>query len=322
MSTTFSGLSKTLRWTLMCGAVVLALGTHAQRLLAQPSAVPSELLSDDERIAFCTQMHRASTPQERSAVTASMRDTLTPRAKGQGVALPSWLLEGRPASEGGSIPGLSCDSGAPRPRVQAAAPAPVPASVPATAREVPERKPPLPRELATREPVPHVPAPATQEPPTRPMPVREQTVANVPGVSGAPRPTLANDDAPVRNTVPGDIPVAHDNHGVAYVTGGVGQDEVAAFRGLASGYNMRATFTTGSGEYLSGVVVQVSRSDGTVVFNATSDGPYLYARLPQGHYRLIASLDGAQRSRDLYVPARGGVKLTLIWPLLHANSLN
>jgi hypothetical protein len=313
MSTTFSGLSKTLRWTLMCGAVVLALGTHAQRLLAQPSSVPSELLSDDERIAFCTQMHRASTPQERSAVTASMRDTLTPRAKGQGVALPSWLLEGRPANEGGSIPGLSCDSGAPRPRVQAAAPVPAPAS----AREVPERKPPLPRELAAREPLPH--APATQEPPTRPIPVREQTVANVPRV---PTPPLAADDAPVRNTVPSDIPVAHDNHGVAYVTGGVGQDEVAAFRGLASGYNMRATFTTGSGEYLSGVAVQVSRSDGTVVFNATSDGPYLYARLPQGHYRLIASLDGAQRSRDLYVPARGGVKLTLIWPLLHANSLN
>ena len=320
MSTTFSGLSKTLRWTLMCGAAVLAFGTHAQRLLAQPSAVPSELLSDDERVAFCTQMRRASTPQERSAVTASMRDTLTPRAKGQGVALPSWLIEGRPASEGGSIPGLSCEPGTPRPHVQAAAPAPAPVPAPATAREVPEHKAPLPRELATREPVPHVPAPATQEPATRPMPVREQTVANVPGVPA--RPTLPDDDAPVRNAVPSDIPVAHDDHGVAYVTGGVGQDEVAAFRGLASGYNMRATFTTGSGEYLSGVAVQVARSDGTVVFNATSDGPYLYARLPQGHYRLIASLDGAQRSRDLYVPARGGVKLTLIWPLLHANSLN
>jgi hypothetical protein len=320
MSTTFSGLSKTFRWTLMCGAAVLAFGTHAQRLLAQPSAVPSELLSDDERIAFCTQMHRASTPQERSAVTASMRDTLTPRAKGQGVALPSWLIEGRPASESGSIPGLSCEPGAPRPHVQAAAPTPAPAPAPATVNaQVPERKPPLPRELATREPPPHVPAPATQEPPTRPMPVREPTMVNVPA---APRPTPTDDDAPVRNAVPNDIPAAHDDHGVAYVTGGVGQDEVAAFRGLASSYNMRATFTTGSGEYLSGVAVQVARSDGTVVFNATSDGPYLYARLPQGHYRLVASLDGAQRSRDLYVPARGGVKLNLVWPLPHANSVN
>jgi hypothetical protein len=85
---------------------------------------------------------------------------------------------------------------------------------------------------------------------------------------------------------------------------------------------MRATFTTGSGEYLSGVAVQVARSDGTVVFNATSDGPYLYARLPQGHYRLTASLDGAQRSRDLYVPARGGVRFTLVWPKLSTGTSN
>jgi len=255
-----------------------------------------------------------------------MRDTLTPRAKGQGVALPAWLVEGKPASEGASIPGLSCDSGASRPRAQAAATVPAapasasPSPSPSRAREVPEHKPPLPRELATREPLPH--APAMQEPPTRSIPVREQTVANVPAMHAPALSADSADDAPVRNAAPGDIPVAHDNHGVAYVTGGVGQDEVAAFRGLASDYNMRATFTTGSGEYLSGVAVQVAKSDGTVIFNATSDGPYLFARLPQGHYRLIANLDGAQRSRDLYVPAKGGVKLTLIWPLLHANAVN
>jgi hypothetical protein len=259
------------------------------------------LLSDDERVEFCTQMHRASTPQERSAVAARMRDTLTPRAKGQGVTLPSWVLEGRPANGGADIPGLSCESGIARPR---AAPTAVPARVPApaTVRDVPERKPPQ-QELATREP------------PTHTVAVNEAPAQRMP----APAPQPAEDTS-TRNPAPNGIPVAHDNHGVAYVTGGVGQDEVAAFRGLASGYNMRATFTTGSGEYLSGVAVQVARSDGTVVFNATSDGPYLFARLPQGRYRLTATLDGAQRSRELYVPARGGVRLTMVWPLLHASS--
>jgi hypothetical protein len=173
---------------------------------------------------------------------------------------------------------------------------------PATVRDVPERKPPQ-QELATREP------------PTHTVAVNEAPAQRMP----APAPQPAEDTS-TRNPAPNGIPVAHDNHGVAYVTGGVGQDEVAAFRGLASGYNMRATFTTGSGEYLSGVAVQVARSDGTVVFNATSDGPYLFARLPQGRYRLTATLDGAQRSRELYVPARGGVRLTMVWPLLHASS--
>jgi hypothetical protein len=304
MSTLLSGSSKTLRWTLVCGVTAMALSARG----ASPEAVPSQLLSDDERVDFCTQMHRAATPQERNAVAARMRDTLTPRAKGQGVALPSWVLEGRPANGGADIPGLSCQSGAARPRAPTAIPAPVP--TPAPVRVVPERKPPQhepQHEAATREPPPH--PPAGRETPTYPVSVNQPAAQRMP----APAPPPAEDTS-VRNTAPNGIPVAHDNHGIAYVTGGVGQDEVAAFRGLASGYNMRATFTTGSGEYLSGVVVQVARPDGTVVFSATSDGPYLFARLPQGRYRLTASLDGAQRSRELYVPALPS------WPSLRAPS--
>ena len=310
MSTLCSGLSKTLRWTLVCGVAAMALNARG----ASPQAVPSQLLSDDERVEFCTEMHHASTPQERSAVTARMRDTLTPRAKGQGVALPSWVTEGRPANEGADIPGLSCQPGTARPRAApTAVPAPIPA--PAPVRDVPERKPP-PHEVVTREPPPHPPL-ASHEPPTHPVYVNEPPAQRMP----APPPQPAEDSS-ARNAAPNGIPVAHDNHGIPYVTGGVGQDEVEAFRGLASGYNMRATFTTGSGEYLSGVAVQVSRSDGTVVFNATSDGPYLFARLPEGRYRLTASLDGAQRSRELYVPAHGGVRFTMVWPMLHTNSAN
>jgi hypothetical protein len=310
MSTRCSGLSKTVRWTLVCGVAAVALNARG----AQSEAVPSQLLSDDERIEFCTQMHRASTPQERSAVAARMRDTLTPRAKGQGVTLPSWVLEGRPANGGADIPGLSCESGTARPR---AAPTAVPARVPAPApvRDVPERKPPQ-QEVATREQPLHQPLPG-HEPPAYTVSVNEPPVQRTPAPALQPA-----EDTSMRNTAPNGIPVAHDNHGIAYVTGGVGQDEVEAFRGLASGYNMRATFTTGSGEYLSGVAVQVSRSDGTVVFNATSDGPYLFARLPEGRYRLTASLDGAQRSRELYVPAHGGVRFTMVWPMLRTNSAN
>jgi hypothetical protein len=314
MSTLLSGSSKPLRWTLVCGATAMALSARG----ASPEAVPSQLLSDDERIDFCTQMHRASTPQERNAVAARMRDTLTPRAKGQGVALPAWVLEGRPANGSADIPGLSCQSGAARPRAPTAIPAPVP--TPAPVRDMPERKPPQhepQHEAATREPAPH--QPGSHEPPNYPVSVNQPAAQRMPAPTPAPPPA---DDTSVRNTTPNGIPVAHDNHGIAYVTGGVGQDEVAAFRGLASGYNMRATFTTGSGEYLSGVAVQVARPDGTVVFSATSDGPYLFARLPQGRYRLTANLDGAQRSRELYVPARGGVRFTMVWPMAHASSAN
>lgn len=270
---------------------------------AQPSeAVPSQLLSDDERIDFCTQMHHASTPEQRRAVAARLHDTLTPRAQVQGVDLPAWVKEGQPEGSG-RLPGLSCDGGA---HARTTGPARIPDTVPhkPTTRETVEAKPLPSREVTTHA----APSPAQ-------IPVREttvQTTATVP-----PAPAVPDTDAtpPSRTSSAGDIPVEQD-HGVAYVTGGVGQDEATAMRGLATGYNMRATFTTRSGEYLSGVNVQVLRADGSTAFAATTDGPYLFARLPQGHYRVIASLDGAERSRDLYVPAHGGVRFSLVWPPL------
>jgi hypothetical protein len=155
------------------------------------------------------------------------------------------------------------------------------------------------------------------------VPVRESAAQTTAAIPSPPAPPVAETPPPTppRNAGTGDIPVEQD-HGVAYVSGGVGQDEATAIRGLATGYNMRATFTTRSGEYLSGVNVQVLRTDGSTVFAATSDGPYLFARLPQGHYRIVASVDGAERSRDLYVPSHGGVRFTLVWPSLRMNPAN
>jgi hypothetical protein len=110
-----------------------------------------------------------------------------------------------------------------------------------------------------------------------------------------------------------DIPVGHDR-GIAYITGGVGQDEATALRRLAPSYNMRATFTTASGGYLSGVAVQIFGSDGKVVFAGTSAGPYLFARLTSGRYRVVATFDSVERTNALYVPTRGSVRFTLTWP--------
>ncbi|REE21490.1 hypothetical protein B0G71_4665 [Paraburkholderia sp. BL27I4N3] len=109
------------------------------------------------------------------------------------------------------------------------------------------------------------------------------------------------------------LPVAQ-NRGIAYVTGGVGQDEVAAMRSVASGYSMRARFSTSTGEFVSGVSVRLSQADGKLIFAATSDGPYLYAQVPPGHYRLSATLNGVERSRRVDIPPRGGVNVAMMWP--------
>ena len=269
MFTTFSAVSRTVLVVGVCVASAAAFGTHARRPPMPPETISSLLLSDDERIEFCTEMHRASTLEERRVVVERMRNTLVPRAKAQGFSLPRWLLEGHPMNgsvgSDGSIPGLGCESGVARIHAQAAAPA----------RQAPDHKTP-PREEPTSK-------------------------------------------TPAQETPGSDIPVGHDR-GIAYVTGGVGQDEATALRRLAPGYSMRARFTSSSGEYLSGVAVQIFGSDGKVVFAGTSDGPYLFARLPSGHYRVIATFDSVERTRTLYVPTRGSVRFTLTWPTSRAAS--
>jgi hypothetical protein len=108
-------------------------------------------------------------------------------------------------------------------------------------------------------------------------------------------------------------PVAR-SQGIAYVTGGVGADEAAAMRSIASRYSMRVRFTASGGEFVSGVALRVMSADGRVIFAAISDGPYLFAQIPPGRYRLLANLDGLERSRGVDIPRRGGVTVSLTWP--------
>ena len=109
-------------------------------------------------------------------------------------------------------------------------------------------------------------------------------------------------------------PPVDENQGIAYVTGGVGVEEAAAMRAVAPRYSMRARFFTSAGEFVSDVTVRVYRADGRLIFTAISDGPYLYAQVPPGRYRLLAKLDGIERPRTVDIPRRGGITISLTWP--------
>jgi hypothetical protein len=111
------------------------------------------------------------------------------------------------------------------------------------------------------------------------------------------------------------VPEVRHAGNIAYVTGGVGQDEADALRAVAPRYSMRATFAASNGEYLSDVAVRLEKSNGSVVFTARSDGPFLFAQVPPGRYRLVATYNQIERQRMIDVPARGGAGVTLTWPV-------
>ncbi|CAN0625546.1 conserved exported protein of unknown function [Burkholderia multivorans] len=97
--------------------------------------------------------------------------------------------------------------------------------------------------------------------------------------------------------------------GVTYLTGGIGSDEAQTMRAAAPHYNLRLLFTTTRGAYLSDADVAIQALAGTAALDARAEGPYFYAKVPPGRYRVGVRLDGAWQSRLVTVPARGGVAL-------------
>lgn len=100
---------------------------------------------------------------------------------------------------------------------------------------------------------------------------------------------------------------------VSYVTGGIGiqsREEMMPVRGQ---YNLRLLFAYSSGSYLADIAVTVADQAGNTLLEAVSDGPYLWARLPPGSYRVTVSHAGQAQTRQVKVPAAGAADVSFFW---------
>jgi len=105
-------------------------------------------------------------------------------------------------------------------------------------------------------------------------------------------------------------PVEHD--GVTYVTGGIGSDEAGAFREAASRYNLRMTFTSKTGEYLSDVDVTIS-SGMRHLLTVRTTGPFLYVRLPAGRYTVSARDRHIHETKQVRIDSHRGADIRFYW---------
>ena len=103
-----------------------------------------------------------------------------------------------------------------------------------------------------------------------------------------------------------------ERNGVAYITGGIGQDEVTAFRDVAPRYNLRITFASKAGHYLPDVDVTLS-SGKSAILDVHTNGTFLFVRVPPGRYTVSARDRAVQEVRRVVVPARGGVDVRFYW---------
>jgi len=109
------------------------------------------------------------------------------------------------------------------------------------------------------------------------------------------------------------LPEPHTAGNAVYRSGGIGEDERKALRALARDYNLRLTFVAeGRGAYLGGARVRIENRNGAVVLDAQAEGPWFFARLPEGRYRVVVTHGAGVISREVDL-TKGGAELVLRW---------
>lgn len=105
--------------------------------------------------------------------------------------------------------------------------------------------------------------------------------------------------------------------GVAFVTGGVGDDQLAALRELEHP-DLKLVFAEAAGPggrhpYVAEVAVRVLDERGAEVLAAKDAGPLLFADLPSGEYRIEATLRGRTQTKPAKVTRGKTTRVAFYW---------
>ena len=114
-----------------------------------------------------------------------------------------------------------------------------------------------------------------------------------------------------------DVPEVHTYGNVSYVSGGVGEEHAQAMEAVRRDYPLTILFVREDkpkNAYLADIPVVIKDAKGKVVLEATSDGPFLYVKMPAGRYSVSATHEGDTRTAQVYVPLKGHKNMVFVWP--------
>lgn len=96
---------------------------------------------------------------------------------------------------------------------------------------------------------------------------------------------------------------------VAYVSGGIGLDERETLDSMSQDYNLKLIFAVPTGHYLSNVKVRITDNSGSTVLEAISEGPWFFAKLPPGTYRVSVRTPEQSQEQVTRVSSAGQTRL-------------
>ena len=116
------------------------------------------------------------------------------------------------------------------------------------------------------------------------------------------------------------MPPVQTHDGIQFVTGGIGESEASAMKAAQRQYPLALEFVQKAAprdEYIADVLVQVTNTKGKRILTARSEGPYLYARLPDGEYTVVATYLGKPIRKRVNVTQHGSALAVFVWNPKH-----
>lgn len=106
----------------------------------------------------------------------------------------------------------------------------------------------------------------------------------------------------------------HNANGITYVSGGIGEQELVAIAAMKRDYNLRLLFAvTKSGEFLADVRVKLVDKAGKTLLDAMSDGPYFFAKVKPGNYKVVAESGGKSITKSVDISPNAATSLSFYW---------
>ena len=112
------------------------------------------------------------------------------------------------------------------------------------------------------------------------------------------------------------LPPTQYSQKIAYITGGVGQEETIAILAEAKQWPLLlelSQLADGRGVWIFGANVKISNTQKQVIFDAQADGPYMLVNLDAGDYFIAATYEGTEQKRVISIKTGSPLKTSIFW---------
>lgn len=111
-----------------------------------------------------------------------------------------------------------------------------------------------------------------------------------------------------------ELSVQQDSHGMDYVTGGIGSEEVEAMESFKKQFNLYFLFSEGKvGRVIDDINISITDSKNQTVFALEHAAPRLLLNLPSGKYQATASYLGSEQRYRFMHDAKKHQRIILNW---------